>query len=49
VDDWDRLQKMQDGDEIWHFEPPTPNDIEIGGIALVRNGEVISTVILWVA
>lgn len=44
-DDWERLTaKAHDGDELWHFEPP-PGAIEVWGIALVRNGKVISTAI----
>jgi hypothetical protein len=43
--DWERLlSKMQDGDKLWRFEPPA-NEHEIWGIALVRNGEVVSTLI----
>ena len=45
-DDWQRLlAKMQPGDELWNFEPPDEKVISLWGIALVRNGKVISTVI----
>jgi hypothetical protein len=45
-DDWERLKaKMNDGDELWYFEPPNRNVIQLWGLALVRNGTVISTVI----
>ncbi len=44
-DDWSRLvAKMEPGDELWNFEPP-PNDIRLWGVALVRDGLVISTLI----
>lgn len=44
-EDWERLlAKRQDGDELWTFEPP-PRSMRFWGIALVRNGRVISTLI----
>jgi hypothetical protein len=43
--DWQRLlEKRRDGDELWTFEPP-PGAIRIWGVALVRNGRVLSTLI----
>jgi hypothetical protein len=43
--DWGRLlHKREPGDELWLFSPP-PDEIELWGIALVRNGEVISTLV----
>jgi hypothetical protein len=43
--DWERLLgKRADGDEFWRFAPP-PGHIKVWGIALVRNGEVVSTLI----
>lgn len=43
--DWERLlRKMRNGDELWFFEPPK-GAISLWGVALVRNGEVISTLI----
>ena len=43
--DWERLlAKRQSGDELWLFEPPK-GEIQLWGIALVRNGQVISTLI----
>jgi len=45
-DDWQRLvAKMQPGDELWNFEPPNKNVIRLWGVALVRKGKIISTVI----
>ncbi len=47
--DWERLKaKMQLGDELWTFEP-APGAIEVRGVALVRNGQVISTLVESVA
>lgn len=44
-DDWQRLlDKRRDGDQLWTFEPP-PRSFRVWGIALVRDGQVISTVI----
>lgn len=43
--DWERLlSKKAAGDELWRFAPP-PGHIEVWGIALVRGGEVISTLV----
>lgn len=43
--DWERLlSKRETGDELWRFAPP-PGQVEIAGIALVREGEVISTLV----
>ena len=43
--DWERLlAKKVAGDELWRFAPP-PGQIEVTGIALVRDGEVISTLV----
>ena len=48
-EDWDRLSgKRADGDELWRFAPP-PGQIEVFGIALVRDGEVVSTLVESVA
>lgn len=45
-DDWERLKaKMQPGDELWYFEPPSQCDMQFWGLALVRAGRVVSTVI----
>jgi len=45
-DDWERLlAKMQPGDELWCFEPPSKHVIQMWGVALVRMGNVVSTVI----
>jgi hypothetical protein len=45
-EDWERLKaKMQAGDEFWYFAPPSPQVIQLWGLALVRQGSVISTVI----
>ena len=47
--DWQRLlSKRVPSDELWRFAPP-PGHIEVTGIALVRNGEVISTLVESVA
>ena len=44
-EDWERLlQKRQPGDELWRFSPPQ-RAIEVWGIALVRNGEIVSTLV----
>lgn len=43
--DWERLlSKRTEGDELWRFAPP-PGQIEVWGIALVRRGEVVSTLV----
>jgi len=48
-DDWERLKvKMQEGDELWYFEPPSKNTLQLWGLALVRRNEVVGTVILEV-
>lgn len=48
-DDWERLKaKMQPQDELWYFEPPSRRTMQIRGLALVRNGEIISKVVLAV-
>ena len=45
-DDWERLKaKMRPGDEFWYFEPPSKKVWQLWGLALVRDGRVISTVI----
>lgn len=45
-DDWQRLlAKRRDGDELWYFEPPSREVIQLWGVALVRDGRIISTVI----
>ena len=45
-DDWERLAaKMRPGDELWYFAPPSRSVMQLWGLALVRGGEVISTVI----
>jgi len=45
VADWQRLLgKKAAGDELWRFAPP-PGHIQIWGIALVRAGEVVSTLV----
>jgi hypothetical protein len=45
-DDWRRLlAKRRDGDELWNFAPPSLEAIQLWGVALVRRGRVISTVI----
>ena len=44
-DDWRRLlAKKCEGDELWTFEPPI-GQIRVWGIALVREGRVISTLV----
>lgn len=49
-DDWERLKaKMQTGDEFWYFAPPSADAIQLRGLALVRKGQVLSTVITDVA
>jgi hypothetical protein len=43
--DWERLlSKKRDGDELWLLEPPK-EALELWGIALVRDGRVVSTLI----
>jgi hypothetical protein len=45
-DDWDRLlAKRIEGDELWYFAPPNRHVLQLWGIALVRGGKVVSTVI----
>lgn len=45
-DDWERLKaKMRPGDELWNFAPPSPSAMRLWGMALVRDGQVVSTVI----
>ncbi|HEY2155768.1 MAG TPA: hypothetical protein VGH33_09060 [Isosphaeraceae bacterium] len=45
-DDWLRLlAKRRDGDELWHFAPPHRHAMRVWGVALARDGRVISTVI----
>lgn len=45
-DDWERLKaKMQPGDELWYFEPPSKQVMQFWGLALVRDGKVVSTVL----
>lgn len=45
-DDWERLKaKIEPGDEFWYFEPPSPKGWQIWGLALVRDGRVVSTVL----
>ena len=47
--DWERLiAKRQKGDELWLFAPPK-GSIKILGVALVRKGRVISTLVEAVA
>lgn len=48
-DDWERLKaKMQPGDELWYFAPPSKSVMQFWGLALLRAGQVISTVIMAV-
>ncbi len=48
-EDWQRLLgKMEPGDELSYFEPPTEDSMRLWGLALVRGEEVISTVIIAV-
>jgi hypothetical protein len=48
-DDWERLKaKIQPGDEFWYFAPPSKKVMQFWGLALVRNGRVVSTVITGV-
>jgi hypothetical protein len=45
-DDWERLKaKMRPGDELWYFAPPNKRVMQFWGLALVRDGQVVSTVI----
>jgi hypothetical protein len=45
-DDWERLlANRREGDELWEFGPPNHNSIQLWGFALVRGGNVVSTVI----
>jgi hypothetical protein len=38
------LRKRNAGDELWRFAPP-PGHMKITGIALVRDGEVVATLV----
>jgi len=43
--DWERLlKKKTDADELFNFAPP-PGKLRVWGVALVRRGEVISTLV----
>jgi|RhiMetdeSRZDD1v2_1073273.scaffolds.fasta_scaffold534308_1 hypothetical protein len=43
--DWERLlSKKIDGDDLYNFAPP-PRRLQVWGVALVRRGEVISTLV----
>ena len=43
--DWERLlSKKRNGDELWLFEPPK-GAVELSGVALVREGKIISTLV----
>lgn len=45
-DDWLRLlAKRSQSDELWYFAPPNRTSMQLWGLALVRAGEVVSTVI----
>jgi hypothetical protein len=45
-DDWERLKaKIQPSDEFWYFEPPSPSALQFWGVALVRDGKIVSTVL----
>jgi hypothetical protein len=45
-DDWLRLlAKRRDDDEFWYFAPPSREVMQFWGLALVRSGRVVSTVI----
>ena len=45
-DDWQRLLANRlEGDELWNFAPPSRNVMQLWGVALVRGGRVISTVL----
>ena len=45
-DDWKMLlASRREGDELWDFAPPSREVIQLWGVALVRAGRVISTVI----
>ncbi len=46
-DDWERLKaEIRPGDEFGYFEPPADTkEIRFWGLALVRAGRVVSTVI----
>lgn len=47
--DWERLlNKRSDGDELWRFAAP-PGHMKVSGIALLRAGEVVSTLVEAVA
>lgn len=49
-DDWRRLlAKRREGDELWHFAPPNRGVIQVWGVALVRAGRIVSTVVTAVA
>jgi hypothetical protein len=42
------LAKRRDGDELWNFAPPSREAIQLWGVALVRGGRVIATVVTGV-
>ncbi|MFZ5831977.1 MAG: hypothetical protein ACOY3P_17980 [Planctomycetota bacterium] len=45
-DDWKRLlANWRQGDELWNFAPPSLDVIQVWGVALVRDGRVVSTVV----
>jgi hypothetical protein len=45
-DDWRRLLSgMQEGDELWNFAPSNKTHHEFWGVALVRSGQVIATLL----
>ena len=42
--EWEKLKRaMQPGNELWTFASPVA-----GGIALVRNGEVVNSIMTWI-
>lgn len=48
-DDWRRLiAERRAGDELWYFAPPSRAAIRLRGLALVRGGRVVSTVVTGV-
>lgn len=45
-EDWERLlNKALPDDELWNFEPPSKQHIAAWGVALVRSGKIIATLI----
>jgi len=41
---WEKLKaEMQPGDELWEFAGPVH-----GGVALIRNGEVVDAIMTWI-